>query len=55
VNAASQSDYFYTQLTGMEFAGLGWVRVKGLAIGVKFGEETEYASTPTGAKRRAYW
>jgi 4-aminobutyrate aminotransferase-like enzyme len=43
-NVEAQGDYFRTRLTGMKFAEQGSVRVKGLAVGVEFGEESGYAS-----------
>jgi len=43
-NVEAQGDYFRTRLTGMKFAEQGSVRVIGLAIGVKFGQDSDYAA-----------
>jgi 4-aminobutyrate aminotransferase-like enzyme len=43
-NVAAQGDYFRTRLTQMKFAEPGSVRAIGLAIGVEFGEDSDYAA-----------
>ena len=43
-NLADQADYFRTHLDGMKFAEPASVRVMGLAIGVEFGDGSDYAS-----------
>jgi 4-aminobutyrate aminotransferase-like enzyme len=44
-NVAGQGDYFRTRLSQMKFAEPASVRVMGLAIGVEFGEGSDYAAT----------
>jgi 4-aminobutyrate aminotransferase-like enzyme len=41
---AEQGDYFRTRLSQMTFAEPGSVRVIGLAIGVEFGQDSDYAT-----------
>lgn len=43
-NVADQEDYFRTRLSQMKFAEPGSVRVIGLAIGVEFGQDSDYAA-----------
>jgi 4-aminobutyrate aminotransferase-like enzyme len=43
-NVAAQGDYFRTRLTQMTFAEPGSVRAIGLAIGVEFGADSDYAA-----------
>ena len=41
---AEQGDYFRTRLTQTKFREAGSVRVMGLAIGMEFGEGSDYAA-----------
>lgn len=43
-NVADQADYFRTRLDGMNFAEPASVRVMGLAIGMEFGDGSDYAA-----------
>ncbi|HYR10707.1 MAG TPA: aspartate aminotransferase family protein [Longimicrobium sp.] len=43
-NVATQGDSFRARLSGMKFAEQASVRVIGLAIGLEFGEDSDYAS-----------
>ena len=43
-NVAEQGDYFRARLAGMKFAEPGSVRAMGLAIGVEFGDGSDYAA-----------
>jgi 4-aminobutyrate aminotransferase-like enzyme len=43
-NVAEQGDYFRARLTGMKFSKPASVRVMGLAIGVEFGDGSDYAA-----------
>ena len=43
-NVAEQGDFFRARLTGMKFAEPASVRVMGLAIGVEFGDGSDYAA-----------
>ena len=41
---ADQGEYFRSRLSGMKFAEPASVRVMGLAIGVEFGDGSDYAA-----------
>ena len=43
-NVADQGEYFRSRLSGMKFAEPASVRVMGLAIGVEFGDGSDYAA-----------
>ena len=43
-NVADQEEYFRSRLSGMKFAEPASVRVMGLAIGVEFGDGSDYAA-----------
>ena len=52
-NVAEQGDYFRARLTQTKFGEPGSVRVMGLAIGVEFGEGSDYAPKLAGRCREA--
>ena len=50
---AKQSDLFRVRLSAMKFAQQASVRIIGLAIGIDFGEESDYAAQLSDRCRKA--